>query len=521
MDPNSEILEISSDEDGTWDEGSDDNLDWIYELLEPVDGETEDSDDVVFVGENQISKPTERAKPDSRVDLDDDCTILESDPDNSVAAVNDSVDGSDELLIVGEKGQLACRDYPHPRHLCAKFPFSSTPHDKYCDLCHCYVCDSPAPCSYWGTGVCTTDHCHSTDKEEKWKVQRKYFKQGILPPTQGLKLPNNTLSVMPPLPNQTLPFNPLQLPNSGSVTHSVYSPPLRPCSSTTSFGVPSIIGHRSNQRPGLTLNRSRCPQNLSRSSLMLGTNNLIRREKNEIVGASGPQFTTQRFKRVASVPTVFPMSQHGYGSCNIRNDYKSHPLRNQHPVVMPNDEINVSWQDILAGSDPNFGSCENFSQPNTGSNFSEFQLYTSSQPHVYSQPIPQSGGDQNLYQHENSAPAAVNPSVSDFNSGWMDGATQGAQHSTAEASQIQGVQPTSDLLPVQSLYQNESPPGSAANSQYTGIPNLASSEFWIRSLDYEPNSGIAKDSVPLQPTPVEPASLYYDMESPWNGLPHV
>lgn len=30
--------------------------------------------------------------------------------------------------------QLACRDYPHPRHLCANFPFSSSLHEKYCEL---------------------------------------------------------------------------------------------------------------------------------------------------------------------------------------------------------------------------------------------------------------------------------------------------------------------------------------------------------------------------------------------------
>lgn len=29
--------------------------------------------------------------------------------------------------------QIACRDYPHPRHLCAKFPFGSTPHERHCD----------------------------------------------------------------------------------------------------------------------------------------------------------------------------------------------------------------------------------------------------------------------------------------------------------------------------------------------------------------------------------------------------
>lgn len=30
--------------------------------------------------------------------------------------------------------QVACRDYPHPRHTCAKYLFSKTPHDKHCEL---------------------------------------------------------------------------------------------------------------------------------------------------------------------------------------------------------------------------------------------------------------------------------------------------------------------------------------------------------------------------------------------------
>ncbi|XP_043700475.1 poly [ADP-ribose] polymerase 2-like [Telopea speciosissima] len=62
MDPNSEVLEISSDED---------------------------SDDVVFVSERQSSKPAERPKLASEDESDDDCIILDGDPDNPVAVVND------------------------------------------------------------------------------------------------------------------------------------------------------------------------------------------------------------------------------------------------------------------------------------------------------------------------------------------------------------------------------------------------------------------------------------------------
>lgn len=35
--------------------------------------------------------------------------------------------------------QIACRDYPHPRHLCVKHPFSSTPHDRHCDQVNPYL----------------------------------------------------------------------------------------------------------------------------------------------------------------------------------------------------------------------------------------------------------------------------------------------------------------------------------------------------------------------------------------------
>jgi len=42
--------------------------------------------------------------------------------------------------------------------------------------CHCYVCDSSAPCLKWGDGLSTTDHCHATDKSKTWKKLRQDFK---------------------------------------------------------------------------------------------------------------------------------------------------------------------------------------------------------------------------------------------------------------------------------------------------------------------------------------------------------
>ncbi|KAL6902330.1 hypothetical protein ACP4OV_005206 [Aristida adscensionis] len=116
---------------------------------------------------------------------DDDCIILDDDPDKAVAVA--SKEGSrrdaseDELQIVAEKGELACRDFPHSRHLCASLPFSTSSHASHCTMCHCYVCDSPAPCAFWGKGTKRTDHCHATDKDMKWKKLRQQAKQKSKP----------------------------------------------------------------------------------------------------------------------------------------------------------------------------------------------------------------------------------------------------------------------------------------------------------------------------------------------------
>ncbi|XP_024314255.1 uncharacterized protein LOC106866148 isoform X2 [Brachypodium distachyon] len=112
-------------------------------------------------------------------DDDDDCVVLDGDPDRPVAVAGRFPTGgcgSGELEIVAEKGQIACRDFPHSRHLCSQFSFNTTPHVKHCSMCYCFVCDAPAPCRYWGNGLTIDDHCHATDKETKWKTLRQAFK---------------------------------------------------------------------------------------------------------------------------------------------------------------------------------------------------------------------------------------------------------------------------------------------------------------------------------------------------------
>ncbi|XP_076944567.1 uncharacterized protein LOC143615284 isoform X2 [Bidens hawaiensis] len=171
-------------------------------------------------------------KPKSLVDSsdDNDCVVLDNDPNeqqlllhnhNNNINSGDGNDDSGDLLVVSEKGQVACRDYPHSRHLCIKFPFSTTPNQSHCEQCYCYVCDSLAPCVYWGNGTAATDHCHATDKDEFWKLERKTVKNGskiAQPVTQltppPVHIPNPGSRIAQPATQPTPP--PVHIPNPGS-----------------------------------------------------------------------------------------------------------------------------------------------------------------------------------------------------------------------------------------------------------------------------------------------------------------
>ncbi|KAK9665125.1 hypothetical protein RND81_14G092000 [Saponaria officinalis] len=106
----------------------------------------------------------------------EDCFILDFDPseiphefNHKLSKSNDFSDEND-LSLVFEKGQVACRDYPHPRHLCVKFPFQKTPHESYCNMCYCYICETTAPCKEWSKGV---KHCDATSDGDKfWKLMK-------------------------------------------------------------------------------------------------------------------------------------------------------------------------------------------------------------------------------------------------------------------------------------------------------------------------------------------------------------
>ncbi|CAA7048917.1 unnamed protein product [Microthlaspi erraticum] len=102
----------------------------------------------------------------------EDCFILDFDPNDSFDArkhsFSDNPESDDnDVAVIHEKGQVACRDYPHPRHLCSKFPFGSTLHKTHCDKCYCYVCDVAAPCAQWTY----LGHCEALENG-RWKHLR-------------------------------------------------------------------------------------------------------------------------------------------------------------------------------------------------------------------------------------------------------------------------------------------------------------------------------------------------------------
>ncbi|KAM0934145.1 hypothetical protein DsansV1_C32g0220941 [Dioscorea sansibarensis] len=146
----------------------------------------EEEDDLPYVKrEGEKSRRRENGRMFSDVEVrtveetlsdDDDCCIIGCDLSYALMKMNPLHEEEDEdVSILFERGQVACRDFPHSRSLCVNYPFSKTSHESYCKQCYCYVCDDTAPCKYWtGSG-----HCHASDEDSYWrslrKARRAYF----------------------------------------------------------------------------------------------------------------------------------------------------------------------------------------------------------------------------------------------------------------------------------------------------------------------------------------------------------
>lgn len=101
MDENNPVvLDISSDEEAALEEPIGNDYSWLSRLLAD---DVDDPDEVVVVGEvkSKSSKPAANNDGD-----DDDCVVLDGDPDKPAAPVDDQESEGDDLLIVGQKGQV-------------------------------------------------------------------------------------------------------------------------------------------------------------------------------------------------------------------------------------------------------------------------------------------------------------------------------------------------------------------------------------------------------------------------------
>uniref|UniRef100_A0A1D1YBD9 1-phosphatidylinositol 4,5-bisphosphate phosphodiesterase eta-2 n=2 Tax=Anthurium amnicola TaxID=1678845 RepID=A0A1D1YBD9_9ARAE len=517
MDQEHVVLDISSDEEDTIFDGPgklspdyQSSFDWVVKMLE-LDDAPWVPEDVVVVDEISCTSSVHKvnsiqsdvAKCVSADDSDDDCKVLDGDPDKPLEAIQDAGNRSDDLLIVGERGQLACRDYPHSRHLCVTFPFSATSHEKFCKLCHCYVCDIPAPCIYWGSGSSSDDHCHSSDKEEKWRLKREALKQAnnetdnterlrgatlciMLPGirskgtrTPGIRTSHNNLrrtissssmhGALRPVPFRTsvsmhissgsipaqtsvsMHAGPALIPpqNSDSRSH-----PLHRCSAT-GFHTPNIISQKRNHHPSVIHSNQRYTQHLNRPPTFSGTNS-TQGEWHDSSPRLVPAHTRGRMPGTG-FPNI-PEKRPRMTVSNHNQVYSRKLQRNSSFPASSVDENIKKWHDVLLGQDPD---------PVT--NFRQCTPYPQSA--VYSQCYTQTSASTGTDLLSSSAPVTNNPNF--LGDRWMN--------ATTNASLM-----TSPLLNVHPMYPHAVPESNPMSGEVL-------SEETINSLGQEYAPEVARE----------------------------
>lgn len=404
--------------------------------------------------------------------------------------------------------------------------------------CHCYVCDSLAPCLNWGTGLSSIDHCHATDKLETWRTQRKSFKLGKNAKLATPKVSAASLSIVPPQVNQALPLNIIHLSPSPRQQIQVSRPAtLRP-SSSSSFSTPNIISQGRSVQSGSVLNRNRLqPQpRLFHQQFLGARNNIVRRGKHHNVGNLGRQFVSSHggFKRQRNVGVSLPMSQSTYSCSN--KDAGANALqyaRNPTTIAMSNEMSTIRWGDIRSTTN------QSFSEPNLANVVGNT---LPSQTQICSQHLLSSQGTQDFYpgtnpvqnfceyanQFETASPnfsqvsnqvtSATDVGFADYNYGWGDNTNQCNQQAHVEHSEVQNTQPAYKSSVEES------------NSELIHNNTLSSVSFefekWLMDDQSVPAGSDGSlpshqlDVLPSEP-PVDAGMLLFDFETSWSGLTRV
>nr|XP_043609932.1 uncharacterized protein LOC122581731 [Erigeron canadensis] len=439
MDPKKMVVDLSSDDE-------DDDHKWLTKLLEEDDDDdvknnnNKKDDGVIMVNENEKKivkslKVKLKVKECLLVD-DDECVVLENDPNEKLEAKSkkDGVNEDDEIVVVSEKGQVACRDYPHSRHLCIKFPFSTTPDQSHCEQCYCYVCDSLAPCVYWGNGSATTDHCHATDKDDLWRLARENTRNV----SKGVPPIKRPLSVDP----QRLA--PAMVPRSlDPIARPCLIQPQTPQRLATAMVSPQNPIASPNFQPSNFHNQNRSHVLASRHKLHT---NLISQamRRNRQNSYSGNQAQKQVLRKTASVGVTATANHASYGSYRIpfgdssmqqnQNSYGSYcgPYRdtnrqqnqNYHgngALSRPNKYLRMSQPNAVNTSAPNPPQNQSYTslsvnQPSPCEAQFSMQSNPSFQSQVNTSPFP----GNPLYQANLVTPSYLLPQLPSSQSGYVD-----------------------------------------------------------------------------------------------------
>lgn len=216
--------------------------------------------------------------------------------------------------------------------------------------CHCYVCDLPAPCLKWGTGISSTDHCHATEKAEMWKIQRKNFKRRNSAPLTVSTNNGNSLRMEHPQHNQVLPLGISQFSSScisqnqasrlttmracpsnnsipimracstslnSTIQNQVSSANTIPiCSATTNFTVPNGTNHSRCQESVSTSIRNRYQPYLVSRQLLGVRSNTSQRDRRRGSNSLSPQLYGHHMmsNRLGGIGGTLTLNHSAHGS---------------------------------------------------------------------------------------------------------------------------------------------------------------------------------------------------------------
>lgn len=369
--------------------------------------------------------------------------------------------------------------------------------------CHCYVCDSPAPCAYWGKGLTDVDHCHANDKQEKWKVCRKNFMLGKSTPMPVSSFLPHPVSTVLPQPTQALPPINSQLPTN-SIPPNLLSRPMsfKPCSSPTRSSFSSNIQSGRRHHSG-HVSRSRF-QPLSSSEQLHQVHHVIQKDRGQRDNYLGPRHVSpiMQHKRTGTVGGSLAVSRAACGPNNINcTPYLPTSTNSIHNTIVNRNHIrrqNIP-SSLNVVSPTNLGSCS----PNL---IGVSSSMTPSQVSSDGQGSNQSLSGQNIHQHH-SQPSAF-PSFSDSLS-WINEFLQADDKPSA--------QPAVESIHVPSTEPAHEPqPGrdfntAVAESFDIGATGVDFENWWLENPPPENNFA------PV-PAAADAGMLLFDFENFWNGV---